>query len=382
MNSKKLTNLEAIMLIAGTGLGIGMLTIPYAIQEVGIVGTIIAVLLAFIGTMLLNFYLVDLTINSNYSRDIVDILKDHLFKGSLKKFFSFVFFGALAFIVIEDMVVYTICAAELLSTLFSLNPVIVKAVFSVLASSMLFAGLKNIGVGEKFIVSAIGIVVLILGILSYFNINNSIPLYTHSFGKAFALYGLFMFAFCSMFSMVQVTAELENKSDLKKVVIIGLLINAIITLIYSFAAILCSKEITELSTIGIIESLNMPFVSILCTTLVLFALITSYWTTSFALIDAMNMEFKINRNICIVICVLVALTISLFLPLTIIDHVQVVAAALSVLFGIVIVPAYFNSIKKTDRTLLLGKFARSKAIMIIVSILIIMMAISSFVPLD
>ena len=65
MESKKLTNLEAIMLIAGTGLGIGMLTIPYAVQVVGIVGTVIAVTLAFIGTLLLNYYLVDLALNSS-----------------------------------------------------------------------------------------------------------------------------------------------------------------------------------------------------------------------------------------------------------------------------------------------------------------------------
>ena len=42
MKTKKLTFIEAVMLTAGAGIGTGILTIPYAINKIGIIGTLIA----------------------------------------------------------------------------------------------------------------------------------------------------------------------------------------------------------------------------------------------------------------------------------------------------------------------------------------------------
>ena len=73
--------------------------------------------------------------------------------------------------------------------------------------------------------------------------------------------------------------------------------------------------------------------------------------------------------------------IAVFLPLSILDYVQIGAGALSIILVIVVLPAYDNAVKKTKRKLLLSKLSRSKALIIAVAVAIILMAVSSFIPI-
>ena len=72
----------------------------------------------------------------------------------------------------------------------------------------------------------------------------------------------------------------------------------------------------------------------------------------------------------------------MILPLSIIDFVQIGAGALSIIVGIIILPAYYNVVKKIDKKLLLGRVAKSKVLIWIVGIFTFIMAISSFIPID
>ena len=47
MKTKKLTFIESVMLVAGAGIGTGILTIPYAISKIGGFGTLVALALAY-----------------------------------------------------------------------------------------------------------------------------------------------------------------------------------------------------------------------------------------------------------------------------------------------------------------------------------------------
>lgn len=47
MKTKKLTFIELLMLVAGAGIGTGILTIPYAIDKIGISGTVLSLALAY-----------------------------------------------------------------------------------------------------------------------------------------------------------------------------------------------------------------------------------------------------------------------------------------------------------------------------------------------
>ena len=56
--TKKLTFTESTMLIAGSGIGTGILTIPYAIDKIGIIGTLCALILAYLISAVLYLYFI------------------------------------------------------------------------------------------------------------------------------------------------------------------------------------------------------------------------------------------------------------------------------------------------------------------------------------
>ena len=92
MKTKKLTFIESLMLVAGAGIGTGILTIPYAIEKIGIFGTITALLVAYVVSVFIYLVIADLTKNSKKSEDLMGILDEHLFKGKAKKILNIVFF--------------------------------------------------------------------------------------------------------------------------------------------------------------------------------------------------------------------------------------------------------------------------------------------------
>ena len=92
MKTKKLTLIESLMLVAGAGIGTGILTIPYAVRKIGVFGTITALFFAYAVSVLMYLILADLTRSSEKSEDLLAILDEHLFYGkgkrALKGYFS------------------------------------------------------------------------------------------------------------------------------------------------------------------------------------------------------------------------------------------------------------------------------------------------------
>ncbi|MBR6776360.1 MAG: hypothetical protein IKM27_01300, partial [Clostridia bacterium] len=77
MKSKKLTFTESLMLVAGAGIGTGILTIPYAISKIGVFGTITSLLLAYAASAFMYLIIADLTRQSSRPEDLIAILNEH-----------------------------------------------------------------------------------------------------------------------------------------------------------------------------------------------------------------------------------------------------------------------------------------------------------------
>lgn len=381
MKSKKLTFTESLMLVAGAGIGTGILTIPYAINKIGVLGTLMALALAYAVSGLMYLMIADLTLHSRKSSDLIGILDEHLFRGKGKKALNVIFFVLLVLLLLENLVVYILCAANVMQALFGIHSMISKLLFYILASVVILFGMKGIGIGEKLSVALIGGVVLLLTLLSCFNVKGSLTLSLGEPSLIFAVYGLFMFAFSAIFSIIQVCNHIEKPELTGKAVLGGLTLNALITLIFAFAAILGSETVTEIAIIGLSESIGIPAIQILCSVFVLLAMLSSFWSSGFAFADVVSEQFKISKRLAWVIATVPALLISILLPLTVLDYIQIGAGALSVILVIVVLPAYSHAVKDTTRPPLLGKVAQSKALLAVVAIAICLMALSSVIPI-
>lgn len=381
MKNKKLTLLESTMLVTGAGIGTGILTIPYAIDKIGIFGTLAALVLAYLASAAMYLIIADLTRNSQRSQDLLGILDEHLFSGKGKKTLNIVFLVLLVLLLLENLVVYILCAGDVLVDLLGLGSTVSKILFYILASLVILFGIKGMGVGEKISVALIGCVVLTLTALSCLDIKGSLKMTFGDADMVFAVYGLFMFAFSAIFSVIQVCNHIEKPEHTGKAVIGGLTLNAIITVVFATATILGSETITEVATIGLSDSIGIPFVKVLCSVFVLFAMFSSFWSSGFAFADVVQGQLKTSSRVAWLIATLPAMLLALFMPLTVLDFVQIGAGALSVILVIVVLPAYYNAARRAKKPLLLGKFATSKALIGLVAMAIVLMAISSFIPI-
>jgi amino acid permease len=383
MKTKKLTFIESLMLVAGAGIGTGILTIPYAIDKIGVLGTVTALALAYAVSAVMYLIIADLTRNSEKPEDLLAILDQHLFSGSGKgkKALNLVFLILLVLLLLENLVVYILCAGNVLTDLLGLNDTVTKILFYALASIVIIFGIKGMGVGEKLSMILIGSAVLVLMILSFLNIKGSPNVSFGAPSTVFAVYGLFMFAFSAIFSIIQVCNHIEKKEQIAKAVIGGLTLNATVTIAFTVAVILGSNTVTEIATIGLSESLGIPFVKILCSVLVLFAMFTSFWSSGFAFSDVVGGQFGLSARISWFIATVPALLIAVFLPLGILDYVQLGAGALSIILIIVVLPAYHNAVKKPKEKPLLGKCSGNRFMIAVIAVAMILMAVSSLIPI-
>jgi hypothetical protein len=76
-----------------------------------------------------------------------------------------------------------------------------------------------------------------------------------------------------------------------------------------------------------------------------------------------------------------ALLIAVFLPLGVLDYVQIGAGALSIILVMVVLPAYSNAVRRPKATLLLGKCSGNRIMLTLVAICVVLMALSSFIPI-
>ena len=121
MKTKKLTFIESIMLVAGAGIGTGILTIPYAINKIGVFGTITALIIAYVVSAFMYLIIADLTRNSEKPDDLLAILDEHLFNGKGKKALNIAFLVLLVLLLLENLVVYILCAGNVLTDLIGIN---------------------------------------------------------------------------------------------------------------------------------------------------------------------------------------------------------------------------------------------------------------------
>lgn len=381
MKTKKLTFTESLMLVAGAGIGTGILTIPYAISKIGVFGTLTALAVAYAVSAFMYMIIADLTRNSEKPDDLLAILDEHLFSGKGKKALNIAFLVLLVLLLLENLVVYILCAGNVLTDLLGINGTVTQILFYVLASVVVIFGVKGMGIGEKLSMLLIGGAVVTLMALSFLHVKGSLSLSFGTPSTVFAVYGLFMFAFSAIFSIIQVCNHIEKKEHTTRAVIGGLTLNALITVAFTVAVILGSDTVTEIATIGLSNSIGIPFVRVLCSVLVLLAMFTSFWSSGFAFADVVGSQFGLPARLSWFIATVPALLIAVFLPLGVLDYVQIGAGALSIILVMVVLPAYSNAIRRPKTELLLGKCSGNRIMLTLVAICVVLMALSSFIPI-
>jgi len=290
---KKLTLFEASSVVAGLGVGGGVMAVPYLASLNGIATVAAVMVSAYIVSLLLHLMVAEVVLRDEKARQLVEIFGKYLFvKSWWGSVLTWLFFGLIVVTFYSLLAAYLVGCAELIEQLTGLPVFAGEVVTYAIAAGVVFFGLKAIGLSEKYAVIGIAAVLVILSVGSLGNSFNPIPFIRGGSREVFAFYGMLMFSFACFFSVPQAVEGLSwNKKLVPYAVAIGIAINLCFAFVITLMSMLVSKEVTEVAILGWGEAVG-GWALVLGAVFAFLAMMTSYWAVSYAL--AVILEERLN----------------------------------------------------------------------------------------
>lgn len=380
----KISTFEAACIVAGNGIGGGLMALPFLAQNTGWLTTLIVLIIAWSITVVLHMMVADMLLAAKNGNGLLSVFSEFLFRGKFRKALTAGFFVLLLITLLFNLSAYISGGAGIVTDLFELSALLSKLIFYGIAIIVPLLGLKALGFSEKTTVIIMFLVTVGLTVISSVKGNNPLELLPQSGSAPLALYGLAMFSFSALFSVPQAVEGLGREPGaIKKAVGIGVGINLVMSLLICFSALYASETVTEVAIVGWSAGLGLP-VKITGSLLILFAMLTSFWAISLALSDMVCEQFKVKRRkwpafICSTIpCLLLAL----FSGANFTSFVSIAGGAVAVIIALLLLPAYrlsSKSGKKDTMTTLPRKLRGNIGLILLIGLFYILMAAGSVI---
>ncbi len=296
MKTKLFTHplLPAIAALVGTAIGAGILGIPYAILQSGVlVG--LGYLFLLTGVVLL--------LNLMYGEAILRTDGDHQLAGYAKKYFGTggeIVATIATFIGIYGaLLAYIIKGGEFLAFIFSADPLVFSLLFAGLGALLVLIGLKILSDVEIFLTFGIICLVILLLAVSYSNISidNYSPLVVNNLHLLLIPYGVILFALHGASVIPEVEEILrKDRQLLKKAIFIGTLTPAVLYLIFALTVIGISGSATSDDAFTGLVNFLPEWVSIAGALLAVLAMGTSFLTLGYVLRETYYRDWGINKH--------------------------------------------------------------------------------------
>jgi len=382
LKTKKLTTFEAACIVAGNGIGGGLMALPFLAQHTGWLGTALVLCFAYCVTILLHFMVADMLLTAKHGSGILSIFSEFLFKGKLKIPLTAGFFVLLLITLLFNISAYIAGGADIISSVTGLPLYVSMIAVYAVAAIVPILGLKALGLSEKASVLVMIAAAVSLAVISSIRGDNTIQMLPVGANAIIALYGLAMFSFSALFSVPQAVEGLERKPRaIKNSIIIGVGINLLMSLVICFSALYASQEVTEVAIVGWSLALGTP-VRLIGSLLVLGAMLTSYWAISLALSDMVCEQFNAKKLkwLVYIVSTLPCLMLALFSGATFTSFIGIAGGAVAVIIALLLLPAYKIASKEADKnteTLVACPFKGTIWIVLFIGACYIMMAIGS-----
>jgi len=374
--TKNLTTFQASCLVAGAGIGGGVMAVPYLAQRTGFLPALAIAAIAYAVTLLLHLMVAELSIRTDFSSELLSVFSRHLFQN--KKPLRIGFYILMTVTLICNLAAYIAGAGEILSQIAQIPLIVGKTIFFLLAATVVFLGLKKIAINE---VVNLSIMLLFLAIMAVLSISNPghLTLSESSLAPMLAVYGMIMFSLSSLFAVPQAASGLaHSKRQLITAVALGLLINLIVIIVITACAMYSSQPVTEVAIVGWAKALG-PIVNVLGSLFIFLAMLGAFWSISLQLCDMTGAFFKVGHRISWLIGTLPCFVVALLPMAGFLQLMQIAGGATAVIVALMVVPAYLNSIRATASTeVLLGKIGKSKLMAFAIMFMYILMAVGSF----
>ena len=367
----QLTTFEAISMIMGNSIGTGIIAVPYLATRNSMLDVVWMVGLAYVVNVILHLIIAELSFN-NGGVQLVKSFEGELFKGRMKKVFSWIMFVVYGLAIMIGVSGNINGGAQIFVNWFHMPLWVAQLIYYLIAGSVVFIGMKAVGIAQKYAVSFLMVIVVINVLYTApFHINNLL-----------ALYSMVVFATSANQAVIQVVKGLDgNPHKIRKSIFIGFALSSILVLIVTLTVLLGTKGTLdkELAYMQLGESIG-SWAMILAGIFSLFALLTTFWSNTLALRDVVHEQIGIGNRISWVIATIPCILFAIFGVSSFIVLTRIMSGVV-VLVSIMLVLTYGKSRKKAGSSPICGVIG-TLPFQIIMVISTIISAVGALIPLS
>lgn len=381
MNSEaQLTTFEAISMIVGNSIGTGIIAVPYLAVRNSMWDVVWMVAFAYIVNVILHLIIAELSYN-NGGVQLVKSFEGELFHGKMKKIFSWIMFVVYGLAIMVGVSGNINGGAQIFVNWFGLPLWAAQLIYYLIAGSVVFMGMKAVGIAQKYSVALLLIIVAVMNAGTFLHPRNT--LYTAPFhiNNLLALYSMVVFATSANQAVIQVVKGLNGDSKrIRKTIFTGFGLSSLFVLVVTLTVLLGTKGAVdkELAYMQLGESIG-GWALILAGIFSLFALLTTFWSNTLALRDVVHEQVgtgnRVSWLIATVPCILFAIFgVSSFIVLT------RIMSGVVVLVSIMLVLTYGKSRKKVGSSPICGIFG-TVPFQVLMMVSTIVSAVGAMLPL-
>lgn len=384
MKQHQLTQWEATSLMVGAGVGAGIMAVPYLAERVGFIGLAIILPVAWAASSLIHLMLAEVLFRTGRELQIVELMHLYVLRGQIGRWFLWLVFGLLSIAFLANLAAYVSGAGEIITDLTGINQNISEVIIYLISASVAFFGLKGVGIAERLGVLVLTGLVIAIGLGAMpipFRVRLSI---SDSPSHWLALYGMVMYALWTFYSVPQVVKGMgSDQRGAVRAILAGLGINSLLTAVVALIALGVSNEVTEVAIIGITARMG-SWAAIVGSLLIVFGLVTSYWSVSLALADIIQERIGISDKVAWLLATLPSLIILWIGVWQFLEWLRLAAGATAIVVALITIPMYQKA-RSTGRVSnpqwTLGRLG-SPAMLVIVLLALVFMAVGSLVSVD
>jgi len=341
---KNLTFFEATAIITGYGVGGGIMTVPFLTAKCGIIPLFILLAVGYLISALMHLMVAEVLLRDGGDGQMVELFQKYLLK-SKPAVLTWLVFILIVLAFMASLSAYIAGGGQILSQLLPIPLLAGQLIFYVIAAGVILFGLKALGVSEKIAVTGI-ILIVISFIWGSSRVPFALNLETRgNFQTYLALFGMIMFSFFAIFSVPQVSSGLSwNKKLIPRAILTGIGINAVIIIAIVIMTLGVSDSVEKIAIISLGRSLG-SWAHITGSVFILVAMLTSYWSVSFALSTVVEERLHTGTRISWLLATIPGLLIVVLTTADFLDFISLAGGAIALLVALMIVPLY-NSARK------------------------------------
>jgi tyrosine-specific transport protein len=289
---RELSLFQGTALITSSIIGAGVLGIPYAVAQSGVLIGLAYILGLGLLMMGLNLMLGEVAMRTGQPLQLAGLAGKYL--GPAGKLCMTVVVYSLLF---GALLIYLIGEGEALAALFGGRPVLWSLGFFAVAGTLVAIGLRTIKTVELFLTFGILIIVLLIAFFSVPHIDIQAMAHTN-LAKILFPYGVILFALHGTTAIPEAYSLLRDKKrTFHRAIILSM---AIVMIVYAVFAVVVvgvsGSETTQIATIGLGQKMG-PLMLTLGNVFAIVAMGTCFLMVGVSLRDSLQWDFRLPRTL-------------------------------------------------------------------------------------